>query len=493
MEKIKHELDLLPMVLRTKTRKTTGKAPLIVRITLKDQQSKEVPVGTTILPDNWNVETKTVGKTEPEYKDINKKIKGILVDLSRIYDRLFLEYEQVSPLMIKRSYLGKPPIEQSKKQEVTEIVPLLQSFDKFIENFAALTAKKKRADGTLRQWKATKKKVFEFLRYRKRKNQDEKEEKKEREVKGESKIINFEEEEKRVDIHFAEINSDFGEDIYNYLTLYAISKLSDATAKKHIKKLKHIIKKAVDANIIVKNPIASFKCGGDINEVIPLEWEEVERIYNKTFGIQRIDEVADAYIFQCYTGFAYQDLYGLSKDNIILVGRKKEKWLCKHRGKTGVMEMVPMLPIIESIIEKYKDNPLCIRRNALLPILSNTNYNGYLKEIGAICGIKRELNTHLARHTFADIMLNLGMPLEDVSKMLGHKTTKTTQRYAQVRKNRIQENFDKFVRPAVHFEGLKELPPPIDNEEISSQQTNVIPFNSYTTTGTVSFNYSLAK
>ncbi|MNI14023.1 Tyrosine recombinase XerD [compost metagenome] len=136
---------------------------------------------------------------------------------------------------------------------------------------------------------------------------------------------------------------------------------------------------------------------------------------------------------------------------------------------------------------------MCIKRNSLLPILSNTNYNGYLKEIGAICGIQRELNTHLARHTFADIMLNLGMPLEDVSKMLGHKSIRTTQRYGQVRKNRIKQNFDKFVRPAVQFEGLKELITPIDNEELTPKQTNIIPFNSYTSTGIVSFNYSLAK
>ncbi|MDR3008657.1 MAG: tyrosine-type recombinase/integrase [Sphingobacterium sp.] len=487
MEKIKHELDLLPMVLRTKIRMATGKAPLIVRITLKDQQPKEVPVGTTILPENWSVDTKTVRKADPEYKAINNKIKGILVDLSRVYDKLFLEYDQVSPLMIKRAYFGKPPIEPPKKTELAEVATLLKSFDNFIENFEVLTAKKKRAEGTLRQWKATKKKVFEYLRYRKRKNQEEKEEKEEKE------ITDFKEELTRVDIHFNEINATFGNAMYEYLTLYAISKLSDATAKKHIKKLKHIIKIAVESDIIPKNPIAGFKCGGDTNEVIPLEWEEVERIYNKNFGIQRLDEVADAYIFQCYTGFAYQDLYGLSKDNIILVGRQKERWLCKHRGKTGVMEMVPMLPIIESIIEKYKNHPICIMRNALLPILSNTNYNGYLKEIGAICGIKRELNTHLARHTFADIMLNLGMPLEDVSKMLGHKTTRTTQRYGQVRKNRIKENFDKFVRPAIQFEELNELINPIDNEKLSPQQANVIPFNSYTSTGSVSFNYSLAK
>ncbi len=83
----------------------------------------------------------------------------------------------------------------------------------------------------------------------------------------------------------------------------------------------------------------------------------------------------------------------------------------------------------------------------LLPILSNTHFNAYLKEIADICGIERDLNTHLAWHTFADIMLNLGMPLEDVSKMLGHKSIRTTQRYCKIRLIRIQRNFNEFVRP----------------------------------------------
>ena len=80
----------------------------------------------------------------------------------------------------------------------------------------------------------------------------------------------------------------------------------------------------------------------------PLEWDEVESINRKNFGIQRLNQVADFFIFQCFTRFAYQDLFALSPENIILVGPQKERWLCKHRGKTGVYEIVPMLTIIES-------------------------------------------------------------------------------------------------------------------------------------------------
>jgi site-specific recombinase XerD len=105
--------------------------------------------------------------------------------------------------------------------------------------------------------------------------------------------------------------------------------------------------------------------------------------------------------------------------------------------------MVPILPVVQEIIEKYEGHPCRKINGKLLPVNSNAHYNGYLKELSLICNVARELNTHLARHTFADIMLNSGVPLEDVSKMPGHKNIRTTQRYARVRKSRISENVAK--------------------------------------------------
>lgn len=130
----------------------------------------------------------------------------------------------------------------------------------------------------------------------------------------------------------------------------------------------------------------------------------------------------------------------MKPENIIEFGLAKEKWLIKDRGETGVSEMVPILPIVDKLIKKYKHHSKCIVNNRLMPVDSNARYNGYLKGMTAIYGINRDLNTHLARHTFADIMLNSGVPLEDVSKMLGHKNIRTTQRYCRVRKGRISQS-----------------------------------------------------
>jgi site-specific recombinase XerD len=186
--------------------------------------------------------------------------------------------------------------------------------------------------------------------------------------------------------------------------------------------------------------LEGFVCSGGNKEVMPLELFEVEAIHKKEIDIDRIGEVRDAFIFQCFTGFAYQDMYNLSPENIVKVGRSGEKWLIKDRGKTEVTEMVPILPVVQELIDKYKNHPYCKVNNRLIPVNSNFRYNVYLKELAVICGIKRPLNTHLARHTFADMMLNNGVPLEDVGKMLGHRNIRTTQRYARVRKQRISDH-----------------------------------------------------
>jgi site-specific recombinase XerD len=198
-----------------------------------------------------------------------------------------------------------------------------------------------------------------------------------------------------------------------------------------VKWTRQIVKIGVKKNFITRNPMEGFKCSGGDVEVIPLEFEQVERIHRKKLHVERLSEVRDAFIFQCFTGFAYQDIYGLTRDSITLVGSKRERWLVRRRGKTQVGEMVPIRPIVEELIEKYKNHPYCVAHDKLIPVNSNFRYNTYLKELADLCDIRditgsiRRLDTHDARHFFADMMLNNGVPLEDVSKMLGHRNIRT--------------------------------------------------------------------
>jgi hypothetical protein len=120
--------------------------------------------------------------------------------------------------------------------------------------------------------------------------------------------------------------------------LHVAKPLAEVTTRNEVKWVRQIVKIGVKKKYLTANPMEGFKCSGGDVEVIPLEFWQVEKIQQKQFSVKRIAEVRDAIIFQCFTGFAYQDIYDLSPENIVLVGRKKERWLIKHRGKTEVGE-----------------------------------------------------------------------------------------------------------------------------------------------------------
>ncbi len=222
--------------------------------------------------------------------------------------------------------------------------------------------------------------------------------------------------------------------------LLTIDKLQSNTAHKYIKNLKKIMNMAVGLDWIPSNPFNMFKCSYTSPNREILTKEELEVLRLKKINIPRLAEVRDVFIFCCYTGFAYTDVYQF-EGNALTIGIDGEYWLATNRQKTGTRESVPLLSIPLSIIEKYKDHPYCVSNNKLLPINSNQRYNAYLKELATICKIKKTLTTHIARHTFATtVTLANGVPIETVSSMLGHNNIRTTQIYAKVIEQKVSED-----------------------------------------------------
>jgi len=385
-------------------------APIICRISI-DGKDAEFSTGQKVHINNWDIELKKVVGSQ-NAKKINAELNRISSVLEVNFTVLKTKYEFISPSMLKNSYRNVP-IESKgkiKSHNPNKVPSLLELVDFHIKEFERLVEKALRSKETLKQWNGTKKKIAEFLK----------------------------EKLKIDDIDLSAIEYSFAQKFYNYLILERSPLLKDAAAMKQIKNLKQVLNIAEANQWLLTNPIEKFKCGSEDPEILPLEISDVEKIWRKKLTIDRLIKVRDAFIFQCFTGFAYQDIYNLSKDHIIYVGSDKEKWLVKERGKTKVTEMVPVLPIVDELILKYENAPYCKIYNRLIPINSNFRYNSYLKELSDLCGIGRPLNSHLARHTFADMMLNvLQFPLEDVSKMLGHKNIRTTQRYARIKKSRI--------------------------------------------------------
>jgi site-specific recombinase XerD len=202
-----------------------------------------------------------------------------------------------------------------------------------------------------------------------------------------------------------------------------------------------------------KDPFSNYKA--KVKDVVRvyLTEEEIQTIINKDFKIERVAMVRDIFVFSCFTGLAYIDVKQLTKNNISL-GIDGDKWIFKNRQKTDTTSKIPLLPMAQEIINKYENHPVCINEDRLLPILSNQKMNAYLKEIADLCEINKDLTFHIARHTFATtITLSNGVPLETVSKMLGHTSLKTTQHYAKILDKKISEDMmilkSKFKKSSV--------------------------------------------
>jgi site-specific recombinase XerD len=231
--------------------------------------------------------------------------------------------------------------------------------------------------------------------------------------------------------------------------LRSVRNCANNTAVKYLKNFNKIIKLCLANDWLYKNPFANYKSKVKEVERVYLTEEEIQSIIEKDFKTERLSLVRDIFLFSCFTGLAYIDVKNLTKSHISY-GIDGEKWIFTHRQKTESASKIPILPVTQLIIDKYESHPQCNNEDKLLPILSNQKMNAYLKEIAAICEIEKELTFHIARHTFATtVTLTNGVPIESVSKMLGHKNLRTTQHYAKVLDRKVSEDMkilkDKFV------------------------------------------------
>ena len=212
------------------------------------------------------------------------------------------------------------------------------------------------------------------------------------------------------------------------------------TSVKKLKTLKTITIYAQKRGVLHHDPFLNHRFHLEAVDRGFLTDEEILKIANKELSIQRLELVRDMFLFSCFTGLAYIDVANLTPDNIIKLDGKE--WIMTKRQKTSVETNVLLLDIPKSIISKYSHKTY--RDGKLFPVLSNQKTNSYLKEIADLCGIKKNLTFHLARHTFATMSLSKGVPMESVSKMLGHTNIKTTQIYARITNKKIEHDMEQL-------------------------------------------------
>ncbi len=218
------------------------------------------------------------------------------------------------------------------------------------------------------------------------------------------------------------------------------------SAVKYIRNFRTAINYAIEIELLDKDPFVKYK--SKVKEVNRgyLNQQELELIQFSNFDIERIQTVKDIFIFCCYTGLAYIDIYNLRMDQLV-VGIDGEMWIETKREKTSNLVRVMVLPPAMEIIKRYANHKSRIIGNRVLPVLSNQKMNAYLKEIGDLCGLDKRLSTHLARHTFATtVTLQRGASIESVSKMLGHSNIRTTQIYAKITNDKVSKDMLKLKK-----------------------------------------------
>lgn len=364
-----------------------GEAPICMRITINGKRA-EVQIKRSIDVTKWNTQKECAIGREKKYQEINHYLDTIRTKILQIHRELEQDGKPITADIIKNIYYGEHSTPKM----------LLEVFQEHNSEYRELM-NKEYAEGTVLRYERTARYLKEFIS----------------------------EQYKLADIPLKSINYEFITKFEHFIKIQK-NCAQNATVK-YLKNLKKIIKTALIKKWITDDPFAEIhfkqtKCNREfLNEM------ELRKIINKDFDIQRLQTVRDIFIFCLYTGLSYIDLCNLTKEDIKLAFDGK-LWIMIKREKTGVDSNVPLLEIPKQILAKYEGK---MKGGKLLPVISNQKMNEYLGEIAEVCQIDKRITFHLARHTFAtEICLTQGVPIESVSKMLGHTNIQTTQIYARV-------------------------------------------------------------
>ncbi len=377
---------------------TSGKLPIYVRLTVNGQRL-EFSSKKFIEKTKWSSEqAKMKGNTE-EARSINSYLdmirsKVLNAEMELLHKEEELCIENFQSILLE------------KNQNHKMLIPVFQDHNSKMKELLG----KKYAPGTLQRFEVTLNHIKNFLQWK----------------------FNVS------DIRIDKVDHCFITELEFYLR--SEKNCSNNTSVKYVRNFRKIIKICLNNDWLEKNPFSRYE--GKVIEVDKefLTEEEIQKIYSKKFTNTRLELVRDIFIFCCFTGLAYIDVQQLRKDHLG-IGIDGNKWIFKNRQKTDTKSKIPLLPIAEELIQKYSNHPKCVNEERILPVLSNQKMNSYLKEIGDVCGIQKEITFHMARHSFAtSVTLTNGVPIESVSKMLGHKSLRTTQHYAKIVDKRVSDD-----------------------------------------------------
>lgn len=384
------------------SRLNNNQVPVYARVTVNGKRVN-ISLKRKVILSEWDSAKSKLKGSNQEAKLFNRFLEQVRSQIYLAYEQLLSENKLITAQAIKARYLGEDEQHRS----------LLELFE-----YHNTTMSKNLHKDTMRHYKTTQNYLKSFL----------------------SKKI------KTDNIYLSNLDYSFIVDFEYYLKAHEPTdhqrKISNNTAMKHLQRLRKMLTMAYHLEWIDRDPFVRFKSSFEKREREFLSESELLKLENFHSPVNRLNIVKDLFVFSCYTGISYIDLNNLTRDNIVK-GIDGNDWLITKRQKTKTNVKIPLLDKALELVFKYENHPRVVANNGILPRLSNQRINAYLKEIADLCKIKKNLTFHIARHTFATtVTLSNGVPIETVSKLLGHTKIATTQIYARVIERKVSEDIN---------------------------------------------------
>lgn len=384
-----------------KGREKDGKTAVYASITI-NKEKVLIALKRFVDVDSWDKGHGCVKVRLPEAKETNAYLEEVKFTITSYYQQLQIAGKEITPQLVKAYFLG---------EATEETYSLSRLMDYHYETAsAALTW------STLKHYAVTRRYLEKFLK----------------------------EKRKTTDIRINDIDYKFIVDFETYLRNHKpadhFQPLNNNGVMKHLIRLRKMTTLAFKLQWINKDPFKNYKFRYKKVETAFLSTNELKLLENYELASDTLKVIRDYFLFACYTGLSFVDLMNLHEGNVVR-GEDGEKWLKLFRQKSNEPTNIPLLATAQEIMDRYKDNPRSVSLGRIFPTITNQKVNVYLKEIAKIVGIKKKLTFGVARHTFATtITLANNVPIETVSKMMGHTKIATTQIYARVLLKKISED-----------------------------------------------------
>jgi len=377
-----------------------GKAPVFVGITVNGQKALMV-LQQKITVKCWDMK-KGMGKSNTaEGREMNTYLEQVRQSIGDCYKDLQVQRKVITAELIKAAFLRTG----SDEHTLAEIVAYHNEMEAG-----------QLAQGTMKNYYTTQKYMTKFVA----------------------------KQYKRKEFFLSELNYKFIQDFEIFLRKHQPvdhqKPLTNNGIMKHLERFRKMINLAFRLDWIHRDPFEKFQLKFNRVEKEFLTTHELAALESKEIRLPRLSMVRDIFVFCCYTGLAFVDVTNLKPANICK-GEDGGLWIKTYRQKTTIPVNVPILKQAQRIMDKYQNNIRATTNGTIFPVLSNQKMNSYLKELAEICDITKVLTFHIARHTFATTVTLLnGVPMETVSKLLGHTTMRSTQVYAKVIERKVSED-----------------------------------------------------